>query len=118
MNFNLLGDIIKQIGQFYYDLNDQLDHQRLFCCCCFFLQRKSSLQTYLQKYCEFIHRLSHYDSYVVQEPKEKRRGSLSFNSRVWQPCGTKYTFMLLYILAQKHFKKGTGDSKLTVSSPE
>ena len=28
--------------------------------------------------------------YIVQEPKEQRRGSLSFNSRVWQPCGSKY----------------------------
>ena len=34
-------------------------------------------------------------SVVVQEPKEKRSGSLSFNSRVWQPCGSKYTFMFL-----------------------
>ena len=55
---------------------------------------------------------------VVQEPKEKRRGSLSFNSRVWQPSGSKYTFMLLYILARRHFEKGTGDSKFTLCSPE
>ena len=34
-------------------------------------------------------------SFIVQEPKEKRRGSLSFNSRVWQPCGSKNTFMFL-----------------------
>ena len=33
-------------------------------------------------------------SILVQEPKEKRRGSLSFNSRVRQPCRSKYTFML------------------------
>ena len=31
---------------------------------------------------------------IVQEPKDKRKGSLSFNSRVWQPCGSKCTFML------------------------
>ena len=31
---------------------------------------------------------------LVQEPKDKRKGSLSFNSRIWQPCGSKCTFML------------------------
>ena len=56
--------------------------------------------------------------FIVQEPKGKRRGSLSFNSRVWQPCGSKYTFMLLYFLARRHFEKGTGDSKFTFCSPE
>ena len=32
---------------------------------------------------------------LVQEPKETRKGSLSFKRRVWQPCASKYTFMLL-----------------------
>ena len=62
--------------------------------------------------------LSYSECILVQEPKEKRRGSLSFNSRVWQPSGSKYTFMLLYILARRHFEKGTGDSKFTLCSPE
>ena len=62
--------------------------------------------------------IKEFRGYVVQEPKEKRRGSLSFNSRVWQPCGSKYTLMLLYILARRHFEKGTGDSKFTYCSPE
>ena len=31
---------------------------------------------------------------LVQEPKDKKESSLSFNSRVWQPCGSKCPFML------------------------
>ena len=31
---------------------------------------------------------------MVQEPKEKRRGSPSFSSRVWQPCRSKYIFIV------------------------
>ena len=31
---------------------------------------------------------------LVQEPKDKRKSSFSFNSRVWQPCGSKCPFML------------------------
>ena len=62
--------------------------------------------------------LSNRKSLLVQEPKEKRRGSISFNSRFWQLCGSKYTFMLLYILARRHFEKGTGDSNFAVLGPK